>query len=326
MGFSIQKHWYSKSLSWLTVLLLPFSWLFRLIVLCRASLYRCGVFAVYRSRLPVIVVGNLSVGGTGKTPLVCHLVHELRSKGFKPAIVMRGYAGKHRAAHEVGAASQAFEVGDEAIVLFERLACTVVIGKKRVNAIKYIEKNCDCDVIISDDGLQHYAMARDVEILVVDGMRRLGNHQLLPAGPLREPMKRLASVDFVVTNGEPQAGELGMHIEPLAFVSLRDETRTLPITGFKGKAVHALAGIGNPDRFFKTMTLLGCDVCQHAYPDHHFFTEKDITFDGDVVMTEKDAVKCRYFAKDNHWYLRIAARVDASLLQSILILMNGREK
>jgi len=326
MGFSIQKHWYSKSLSWLTALLLPFSWLFRLIVSCRALLYRLGVFSVYRSPLPVVVVGNLTVGGTGKTPLVAHLVEELRSKGLKPAIVMRGYAGKNRAAHEVSANSQAFEVGDEAVVLFERLGCPVVIGKKRVSAIKYVENNCDCDVIISDDGLQHYAMARDVEILVLDGMRRLGNQQLLPAGPLREPVKRLANVDFVVTNGEPQPGEFGMHIEPLQLVSLRNDSRTLPVNAFAGKAIHALAGIGNPDRFFETMTLLGCDVCRHPYPDHHFFSEQDITFDGDIVMTEKDAVKCRFFAKDNHWFLRIGARVDDSLLQAVLLLINGREK
>lgn len=316
---NIQQHWYKPRFTWLTCLLLPFSFLFQMVVFIRRFF-----ITPYKSSLPVVVVGNLTVGGTGKTPLVISLADTLMAKGFQPAVVLRGYKGSAVTPIMVDNESSCSLVGDEALLLARRLRCPIVVCKDRVAAIKHIEKNTQCDIVISDDGLQHYALARDVEILIIDGMRRLGNGAMLPAGPLRESQKRLASVDFVVTNGKPLPGEFGMHVQPTEFVSVANDEVTRPLESLKGETVHAVAGIGNPDRFFHMLKCLDLQVTEHSFPDHHAFTQKDVDHAGFVIMTEKDAVKCKGFSDERHWFCRINAHTDAALIHQLLLQLEGR--
>jgi tetraacyldisaccharide 4'-kinase len=258
---------------------------------------------------PVIVVGNLTTGGTGKTPLVCWLAEQLKERGFRPGVVTRGYGGSSRAARLVLHTDAADVVGDEALLLARRARAPIAIGRNRPAAAQLLI-NAGCDVILSDDGLQHYALARDCEIIVIDGDRRFGNGQLLPAGPLREAPARLQRADAVVINGGEFKRDAALHMRLLATsaVAMKYGT-TKPLREFSGQPVHAVAAIGNPQRFFAMLRAVGIRAIEHPLPDHARLTLEDISFADDlaVLMTEKDAVKCREIAGPHHWYVPVSA-------------------
>jgi tetraacyldisaccharide 4'-kinase len=278
---------------------------------------------------PVIVIGNLSVGGTGKTPLVCWLAVLCTDLGFRPGVVTRGYGGSSRRAQLLQASDDPNTVGDEAMMLARRTGVPIAIGRDRPAAAQLLI-NAGCDVIVSDDGLQHYALARDCEIIVVDGERRFGNGRLLPAGPLREAPRRLKEAEAVVVNGGPVvigghaslAGALRMRLEATNAIALRYGTAK-PLSEFSGQSVHAIAAIGNPQRFFKMLQALGIHVIAHALPDHARLRADDISFADDlpVLMTEKDAVKCTEIAGPHHWYVPVNIVFDdgdSEALQSVV--------
>jgi tetraacyldisaccharide 4'-kinase len=305
--------------------LYPASLLFGAIVATRRWLHVRGILRSERLPVPVIVVGNISVGGTGKTPLVVWLARLLAQHGFRPGIITRGHGGTTDV-QPVAPDSDPAHAGDEPVLLAQRGGCPVWAGRRRVQAARaLLAAHPRCDVLISDDGLQHYAMQRDVEIAVVDGQRQFGNGLLLPAGPLREPLRRLGSVDAVVINGgnliaRVRARQYAMELLGQRLVNLLDAHRSEPPAAFAGRAVHAVAGIGNPQRFFAHLRALGLVVRPQPFPDHFAFTPEDLAFAGDdpVVMTEKDAVKCRAFARCSYWYLPVDAQVDAQLGADII--------
>jgi len=289
-------------------LLLPLSWLFGVVAALRRWAYRVGLARSYRSRLPVIVVGNVTVGGTGKTPLVIWLAGKLRERGRRVGIVSRGYGRRDLSARLVGQDDPVGLSGDEPAVIARRTGLPVAIGADRAAAVRLLEPHCD--LVLSDDGLQHYALARDAEIVVIDGRRGVGNGWLLPAGPLRESPTRLAAADAVVVNGEGfgRPGALRMHIGPLRFVDLQRRSE-LPLQALRGRRAHAVAAIGHPERFFGTLRDLGIEVEPHPLPDHAVPGDDLLDF-GDgwpVLMTEKDAVKCSGKTGNELWYLEVGA-------------------
>lgn len=304
--------WYRSK--WLWLFFFPFECLYRIVVLLRRKFIKpCPSF-----RAPVIVVGNITVGGTGKSPLVAALAAYLVGQGYQPGIVSRGYKGKRTASEssiEVTAASDPAEVGDEPVMLARVTQCPVVVSTRRVRAVHHLLKqHPQCDVVISDDGLQHYYLHRDVSICVVDKDRHFGNRHCLPAGPLREPLSVLASFDFAVEQDKD------FTVQADGFVSLADASEQ-PNDFFSGKTVHAVAGIGYPERFFKKLENMGLIVIRHVFPDHHIFSKQDISFNDElpVVMTEKDAVKCNTFLLEkNKWYLRIKAELSIPLQQKLI--------
>jgi tetraacyldisaccharide 4'-kinase len=276
-----------------------------------------------RLACPVVVVGNLTVGGTGKTPLVCWLAGQLIELGFKPGVVSRGYGGSSRRPRLVQASDDSDTVGDEAILLARRSRVPVATGRNRPAAAQLLI-NAGCDVIVSDDGLQHYALQRDCEIIVVDGERRFGNGRLLPAGPLRETPARLRRADAIVINGADAQSDGAMRMRLLATNAVAMKYGTAkPLREFSGQAVHAVAAIGNPQRFFAMLRAAGISVVEHPLPDHAKLGIDDISFPDDlaVLMTEKDAVKCREIAGPHHWYVPVDvafAAGDAERLRSIV--------
>jgi tetraacyldisaccharide 4'-kinase len=287
-------------------------------------LYRLGLRRVYRAAIPVVVVGNVTVGGTGKTPLVLWLGERLRERGLRVGVVSRGY-GRHGAgARRVTQQDTPTEVGDEPALVSRRLGVPVAVAAARGEAARLLEG--ECDVILSDDGLQHHGLARDVEIAVVDGRRGLGNGWRLPAGPLREASSRLDRVDAVVVNGAgyTRPGALRMDVEPTRFVEVATG-RTAAPEAFGGQRVHAVAALGHPERFFALLRELGVEPQAHRFRDHHALSPADIAF-GDalpVLMTEKDAVKCSGFAPPGTWYLEIGARFAADDERRLLAVIEG---
>ncbi len=302
--------------------LLPLAGLFAVLAAVRRLAYRRGWLAVTRLPVPVVVIGNVSVGGTGKTPLVLWLVESLRAAGYHPGVVSRGHGGRGELA-EVEAGTDPARVGDEPVLLARRAGCPVWVGRRRADAARaLLARHPGVDVILADDGLQHYALARDCEIAVVDAGRGLGNGLPLPAGPLREPASRLATVDAVVCHGGGRtvAGGAvpchGMRLAGDEFVAIaRPERRRAE--QFRGRRLRAVAGIGHPERFFDHLRALGLDIEARAFPDHHRFVAADLP-SGTVLMTEKDAVKCAPFAGEDHWMLPVSAEVEPGLLQCIL--------
>jgi tetraacyldisaccharide 4'-kinase len=328
--------WYSPRPTVLAVALRPAALLFGAAVALRRALYGIGILRPVELPVPVVIVGNITVGGSGKTPLVAALVRALAQRGFRPGVVSRGH-GRDRdddVPIAVAPGDEPARVGDEPLLL-ARAGCPVVVARDRVAAGReLLARYPACDVIVADDGLQHYRLARRVEIAVVDAARALGNGWLLPAGPLREPPARLDEVDAVValvSSGRPlpAAGRrtFAMTLTPGNFTRVGDTAITVPASSLPGAGVHAIAGIGNPSRFFAELKALGVSAIPHAFPDHHRYTAADLAFPGAsaILMTEKDAVKCEALADERFWYLPVQARVDDALVALIEERLRGSE-
>lgn len=319
--------WYNQS-SWLQMLR-PLSWVFT-----KIAAYKKTQTTPWHAPVPVVVVGNISVGGTGKTPLVAWIAEQLKALGHYPGIVSRGYGGKSlEYPLSVNGLSDPRAAGDEAVMLARKTDCPVVVAPDRCEAVRHLLSEESCNVILSDDGLQHYALGRNVEIAVIDAERGLGNRLCLPAGPLREPVDRLQSVDLVVVNGDKDPNLSVPYVTMKVVVNELKHLTGAELVEPNGETVHAIAGIGNPGRFFTTLRELGFDVIEHRFDDHHQYKLSDLSFGDDlpVVMTEKDAVKCRQLKTahihPNFWYLDISVDPDELLLAKLLskIGLNIRE-
>jgi tetraacyldisaccharide 4'-kinase len=320
----LEKMWYGNH--WVAWLIWPISLVYQAIIYLRRHVltrfYQCQFSP------PVVVVGNITVGGVGKTPFVLALIREAQRRGVKVGVVSRGYgASIQNFPHEVNVDQDTAElVGDEPLMIARNAACPVVIAPKRNAAVQYLLANHACQLIISDDGLQHYRMGRAIEIAVVDGSRPFGNGLCLPAGPLREPTRRLNEVDFVIVNGKDNRNKNGkangllskayaMHLVLKACQSVHNnkpiDWSALP------RPIAAIAGIGNPERFFESLRALGLEFTPYAFPDHYSFRENNLDLkEKSIVMTEKDAVKCQAFAKDNYFVLPVEAQLDPAFWQA----------
>lgn len=303
--------WYRSSLTPLTACLLPFSFVFRLIIAIRRWLYQHHYFKSTRLPVPVIVVGNITVGGTGKTPFVIWLADFLKKAGYQPGIVSRGAGSAQlQEVHAVTSSDHAKDVGDEPLMLFLRTDCPVYVGKNRVLAARTLLQQTHCDIVISDDGLQHYALERDIECVLIDRYRHFGNQQLLPAGPLREPIHRLSSADIVINDLTLMLGKV---------ISVTDALQKKSLNEFANETVHAIAGIANPQSFFDVLRSNRCRLVEHVFPDHYAYRRRDFLFNDQmpILMTEKDAVKCREFAIPNTWYLEITVQPADTISQQL---------
>ena len=330
-----EREW-TRSSAW-QFLLRPVSWLFSVLVSVRRLAYERGWLTSKRLPVPVIIVGNITVGGSGKTPLVIWLVEQLRVAGYAPGVISRGYGGTERGPFEVGPLSDPVEVGDEPVLIAARTEAPSFVGRDRFvagNALLAAHPNCD--VIVSDDGLQHYRLRRDIEIVVVDGQAGFGNVCLLPAGPLREPVSRLRNADFVVVNHgsddhATQSAQLAvpngisgkpisMRLSGQVFYNAKDPNQHALAADLRHQVIHAVAGIGRPRRFFDHLRQLGLNIVEHPFPDHHAYRRDDLAFDTGaiVLMTEKDAVKCRAFAQESWWVLAVSAQLDDRFFANLL--------
>jgi tetraacyldisaccharide 4'-kinase len=332
-GARLQEIWYGPA--WRSVPLCPLAWIFGLAVAARRGLYSVGLLRSARIGVPVIVVGNLTVGGTGKTPVAAWLVRELTRRGHRVGVVLRGYGGRHSGRVRVAAAGDdAAEVGDEALLHARNGAHVVVIGADRVTAARMAEQE-GAQIVVCDDGLQHLHLARDYEIVVVDAVRGFGNGWLLPAGPMREPARRLERADAVVLTrrgvdggsrvkpGRPFVAEA--RLSPGAAVNLLSGERR-ELAGFSGKRVHALAAVGNPQAFFAALRDAGLEVVPHPLPDHATIDPGAPPFPADatVLMTEKDAVKCARYARPGWWYVEFDLSVERGTARDLLALVLER--
>ena len=316
--------WYSKSF-WLYILA-PFTFLFSALVKARRNSFIKNPKKVWISPKPLIVVGNISMGGTGKTPLVKFIASELSKRGFKPGLVSRGYGGKYSGTLEVTPKTTYKVTGDEAQIL-AKLNIPFFIDRNRSRAARKLQEKYDVDVIISDDGLQHYAMGRDVEIAVIDGARRLGNGLAFPAGPLREPKSRLSEVDFIINNGGPtEENEILMTLSPAKFIHLNSGKEYSIDKWPMHNQVHAIAGVGNPNRFFDLLLRLGFEFDKNPFPDHHKYHKKDLYYLDHlpILMTEKDAAKCKHFKNSKIWYLSIESEIESQFIDRLEEKLNDR--
>jgi tetraacyldisaccharide 4'-kinase len=307
------------------LIFLPFALLFTFIVALRRRLYLSRLLPSWRAPVPVIVVGNITVGGTGKTPLVLEILEILQRRGWTPGVVARGYGRVPRGEHDPLGVVRVFpdiatpeHFGDEPVMIARRSRVPVYISPNRPDAARaLLAAHPDVNVLVSDDGLQHYGLARDVELAVVDGERRFGNGLPLPSGPMREPVSRLATVDAVIVNGGwsdtiPGPKQFAMQLGRERFISLASGEEHLPeefALAVRGRNIAAVAGIGNPERFFEHLSRLGVAARRHAFPDHHAFQPRELKLPNAevIVMTEKDAVKCRAFADARMWFMRVDA-------------------
>ena len=316
----VTRNWYASTPGASGRLLAPLAWLFAGVVALRHGAYRRGLLRTTRVRVPVVVVGNVVAGGTGKTPLVIALIEALRARGFSPGVISRGYAGTGEALVIVDESSSPLSVGDEAVLVMQTTRAPFIVCRDRAQAGKIMLDKTSVDVIISDDGLQHYRLQRDVEICVIDGERRFGNGYLLPAGPLREPAARLDSIALRVCNGgEAQPNEVQMRLVGDEAVAVADPQRRRPLREFAGQHVHAVAGIGNPERFFAHLRAAGIDVIAHAFDDHFPYAEKNLDF-GDglpVLMTAKDAVKCTAYTRLDLWSVPVRAELPDTFFDAV---------
>ncbi len=319
----LNKIWYHKH--HLFYLLAPFSGFYRLALFFKQLAYQLHLKKITHPPVPTIVVGNLTVGGTGKTPLIILLAHFLAENGYKPGIVSRGYGGKPVTLPlHVNADSDPSQAGDESVLIARKTNCPVVVDPHRVRAVRALLATYDCNLILSDDGLQHAALGRDIEIVVVDGTRYFGNGWCLPAGPLREPVKRLEQVDFIVVR-EPKKSEVlhkinSQNIFSMRFISgeiynLKHPEKIFAAEKHTSQSIHAVAGIGHPQNFFDQLRSMGFSIIEHPFPDHHIYTAEDLDFGSEaiIIMTEKDAVKCASFSQENHWCLPVLALCDSML-------------
>ncbi len=325
--FWLERHWYR--LTPLSILLAPLAGLYCLATGLRRTLYRHGLLRSVHLPAPVIVVGNLTVGGTGKTPLVLWLVRFLAEHGWRPGIVTRGYGGRSRTwPQRVQGNADPELVGDEPVLLARHAGCPVIADPDRVRAATALIADDRCNLIVADDGLQHYRLARDIEIALVDGARRFGNGLCLPAGPLREPLSRLRHVDLCLVLGAPRENEWGMRLAVRGFHRL-DSGGTAGVEAFRGRRVHAVAGIGNPARFFAQLRALGLDIVTHPFPDHHCFSAADLAFGdaADIIMTEKDAVKCeRLGLGARAWYVAVEAEPAPGFGEQLLRMLKEKQR
>ncbi len=300
------------------VLLMPLAMLYRAAIALRTTMYQIGWKPRYRAAVPVIVVGNITAGGVGKTPFVVWLVEWLQQSGYSPGVVTRGYGGSITSATRVAGHHTADDTGDEALMLSRRLSVPVIVGRRRADSVAMLE-SIGVDIVVADDGLQHYALDRDVEVCIVDERRGVGNGRILPAGPLREPSSRLDTVDVVVQHRQDLKGQQsGMALSNPRLVNLSDASVTT-LDSMKGKTVHAVAGVGNPERFFDSLERAGIDIIRHAFADHHRFVAGDVEFGDErpVLMTDKDAVKCELFARPNYYSVSVDARVSDDIITGI---------
>ena len=314
----LQHYWYqSNSFFWLILpLLWPLSFLYCFIAVVRRKLYQLNIKQSYSSQVPVVVVGNIVVGGSGKTPLLISLCEYIQQHGFKPGVVSRGYGGSVSGVKQLSENDTADLVGDEPLKIFQRTKIPVVVGADQVAAVNHLLKNNHCDIVLSDDGLQHYRMRRDFEIAVVDSSRRFGNGFCLPAGPLRERISRLNDVDMVVYNGvKSVTAEQCSYVLHIVSLNRLNSEEGRSLLSFTKKPVHAVAGIGNPARFFEQLSQNGVEVIEHAYPDHYVYQQNDFSgWDKDcIIMTEKDAVKCRHLSLADAWVVSVKAVFSKTL-------------
>lgn len=300
-------------------LLRPLEWLYRRVVRNKRARFLAGEGDIYRASVPVLVVGNVTVGGTGKTPMILWLIEHCRSRGLRVGVVSRGYGAKPPSLPwRVRVGQSASEAGDEPLLIVQRSGVALMIDPDRSRAVRALLDAEPLDLILSDDGLQHYRLARDLELVLIDAVRGLGNRRCLPAGPLREPMERLSSVDAVLYNGaaSDRSDGFAFVLKPTTLVNLRSGER-LPLDHFPaGQALHAVAGIGNPQRFFNTLEALHWRPVHHAFADHAVYSAQALTFTPSLplIMTEKDAVKCRAFAAEDWWYLAVDAVPSAAFV------------
>lgn len=325
MRSRLERLWYGDSAA--VPFLAPLAWIYGGLTDARRRAYAAGVLRQRRLTRPVVVVGNLTVGGTGKTPLTIHVARMLSADRLRVGVVSRGYGRRRGALHDVHPDSDWRDVGDEPVIIARRTGCATLVAADRVAAARTLIAR-GADVIVADDGLQHLALGRDCAIAVVDGGRGFGNGRLLPQGPLREPVAALASADIVVVNGTPEHGSLAGAL-PAATLTMwlaaqpaeRVDGRGPPceLSAFSGRRVHAVAGIGNPQRFFSELSRRGIEVIAHAFPDHHPFTARELAFADElpILMTEKDAVKCTPFANARLWYVPVSAVFSDSDAQAL---------
>ena len=336
----LEDHWYRPQVSWPLRCLLPLEWLFAYLSRRRRAQYREGRKPVWQAPIPIIVVGNIVLGGTGKTPFVIWLAETLQAKGWKVGIVSRGYGGQSRQYPvSISANLSALDCGDEPMLLWRRLQVPVVVDPNRSRAAQFMLERERVDVIISDDGLQHYALGRHLELALVDAVRAFGNRHLLPVGPLRESTRRLEEVDFIVLrSGAPTLSLAESEVEhndkrhtysnkqhcmivrPTAWVNCKSFERKALAAVPLGQ-VHAVAGIAGPEKFFTSLKQLGIfNFIPHAFPDHHRFSPADLSFNDDlpIVMTEKDAVKCVQWATEAMWYLELQAQLSDATAELIV--------
>lgn len=310
--------------NWIAYSLRPFEMIFRCCAALRREMYRLNLLKVTKFPVPVIVVGNIYIGGTGKTPVVIALVEALKQAGYHPGVVSRGYKAKcDFFPHIVSVNDPASMVGDEPLVIARRTQSPVVIAPKRVHAVATLLENFpSCNVIVTDDGLQHYALHRDIEMAVLDADRHFGNGFCLPAGPLREPVSRLKTVDYVITNGVTEyENTFKITIKPHELINCLDPNKRESVDFFKKRLVHAVSGIGSPQRFYQTLQSLGLIFSENTFADHHSYVKEDFDHlkDNPIIMTEKDAVKCQGFATESMWYLPITAEIPKELLDHLFV-------
>ncbi|MFV2004188.1 MAG: tetraacyldisaccharide 4'-kinase [Gammaproteobacteria bacterium] len=324
----LQHYWYHSN--YLVWLLLPISWFYCLIATLRRKLYQLGIKKSYTSQLPVVVIGNIVAGGSGKTPLLISLCEYIQANGYNPGVVSRGYGGNVSGVYQVSENDSAEMVGDEPLMIFQRTMVPVVVGADRVAAVEYLVKNNRCDIVLSDDGLQHYRMRRDFEIAVIDSSRKFGNGFCLPAGPLRERKSRLNDVNMRVYNDTDAtaADECSYKLQVVCLNQLNNSEKNRPLSSFSKRPVHAVAGIGHPLRFFEQLNQAGVKTINHAFPDHHVYEQEDFSgWDQEcIIMTEKDAVKCRHLFLPDAWVLIVKAIfsdvLESRLSAEVLPLLN----
>ncbi|QTS84076.1 Tetraacyldisaccharide 4'-kinase [Coxiella endosymbiont of Amblyomma nuttalli] len=309
------RFWYRPFHSFFSYVLNPLAFLYRGIIAIRRWMYQVGIKKTNQFSVPIVVVGNITVGGSGKTPFVIWLVNRLKNCGFNPGVVSRGYGGKRgKSPVSVTVGSDPRVVGDEALLLVIKTNCPMVVSANRSAAVTQLLRDYHCDVVISDDGLQHYAMGRDIEVIILDPNCRLGNEYCLPAGPLREPKSRLKTVNFVVEK----------QLWPLEIYQLNNPEKKISLNALKGRTVHAIAGLGNPKSFFYQLELLGAYVIAHPFPDHYVYQAKDFNFNDKklIIMSEKDAIKCRFINNARLFCLSVDLVVPDQFQQEFFKILN----
>ena len=321
--FIIDQHY--KRLTW-GIIFIPFSYCFFILLSLRKFLYKIKILKSNRVNIPVIIVGNITLGGTGKTPIIVSLANAFRKRKLNVGVIARGYKSKFSHAREVLATSDHLDVGDEPLLIKQKLQCPVYVGVNRYQtAKKLLNEYPNTDLILSDDGLQHYALFRDFEIIVIDGLRYFGNQFLIPAGPLREPLNRLENTDMVIVNNPSLnkknfSNAFHVYEKDEQFFISNNEKKDIPCETFKGEQVVAMTGIGNPEKFFKKLELKKITFIKKIFPDHYEFKQKDFDEfeDKKIIMTEKDALKCNKIKHNNIWVLPLTLSIDTLMVNKIL--------